>query len=137
MGTNYYLYTGRRKSGLHIGKSSYGWRFNMHFIPGVCESLDDWLNLMSQTGKHIRNEYDDPVTFGEMAKIILCRGIKFPGHPYCTGRTDFHARNHDRYTDWDPINCLCRYKVERSDHSTRCVQSLEGVTYDMTVGEYL
>ena len=27
---------------LHVGKSSCGWRFSLHYIPGLCETLRDW-----------------------------------------------------------------------------------------------
>ena len=139
MGTNYYLYTGRSKSPLHIGKSSYGWRFNLHCIPGVCDSLDDWVGLMSRAGRYILNEYDELVKFGEMVDIILRRGVRFPGHPYCPGTDCFNPARHDIYTAWDPYNRLCRYNINAFRgrlNSSGCVESLDKSTYDMWTGEY-
>ena len=95
MGTNYYLYEaddcptcGRGEPPLHIGKSSYGWRFSLH-IDDEIKSLDAWRRRWSAPSVHIKNEYGDRVSVEEMERIILNRshpsGLAFhdiDGWPY-------------------------------------------------------
>ena len=65
MGTNYYLkkdvcqHCGRGDAPLHIGKSSYGWRFLFSAVPGP-RSFDEWKEALSEG--QIVDEYGDPVT---------------------------------------------------------------------------
>ena len=136
MGTNYYLYIGRKRTNpIHIGKSSYGWRFNLHYIPNLCENIDDWMLMLSRPGRHIENEYGGIIRLNEMVEVIFRRGCRYPNHPYCTGTDHFDPSAYDIYTDWDPYNRLCRYNI-RTGNVSGCVQSLPYVTYDMTKGEY-
>ena len=87
MGTNYYLRTGNKitktcncgfehelDEELHIGKSSYGWKFVLHIIPerGINE-LEDWEELF-KTGK-IFDEYDREITVEQMMDCILHRAF--------------------------------------------------------------
>ena len=87
MGTNYYLKTGKKitktcdcgfehelDEELHIGKSSYGWKFVLHIIPerGINE-LEDWEELF-KTGK-IFDEYDNEITVEQMMDCILNRSF--------------------------------------------------------------
>lgn len=87
MGTNYYLRTGKKitktcdcgfehelDEELHIGKSSYGWKFILHIIPerGINE-LEDWEELF-KTGK-IFDEYENEITVEQMMDCILNRSF--------------------------------------------------------------
>jgi hypothetical protein len=87
MGTNYYLKTGNKitktcdcgfehelDEELHIGKSSYGWKFILHIIPerGINE-LEDWEELF-KTGK-IFDEYGNEITEEQMMDCILNRSF--------------------------------------------------------------
>lgn len=87
MGTNYYLRTGKKiiktcdcgfehelDEELHIGKSSWGWKFVLHIIPerGINE-LEDWEELF-KTGK-IFDEYNNEITVEKMMDCILNRAF--------------------------------------------------------------
>ena len=88
MGTNYYCETGRMlevecdcgfthmmPETLHIGKSSFGWRFTLHSIPekGLTE-WRRWEELLSGDGVRIFDEYGNVVGFGELRSTVLERG---------------------------------------------------------------
>lgn len=82
MGTNYFVKTGNKKKvvceygcehiideQLHIGKSSYGWKFCLHIMPEKnINELKDWINIL-KNGK-ITNEYGEEVSFDKMMDII-------------------------------------------------------------------
>ena len=103
MGTNFYLHTkpdceccGRPFPDIHLGKSSYGWRFSLHVMPedGIA-NLDDWRARWNQPGAVIRDEYGETLTPEEMESRITQRS-----HPsgrllahevdarHCIGRGD-------------------------------------------------
>lgn len=73
MGTNYYLhknecpYCGRKKEIIHLGKNSYGWRFLFHKTKEIhdYESFCEFI----KTGE-IYDEYDRPISYEEMIKIV-------------------------------------------------------------------
>lgn len=71
MGTNHYLkvnvceHCGRAEKELHVGKSSPGWRFLFHGIPGEVETRAHWLALMRTPGHALRDEYGKPMTVEE------------------------------------------------------------------------
>ena len=83
MGTNFYVKTGKMKKvicnygceheieeELHIGKNSYGWKFNLHIIPDMgINELEDWRPIL-KSGK-IYDEYDRPVSYEEMIDFII------------------------------------------------------------------
>ena len=80
VGTNYYYHKqgrcahcGRTDDGLHIGKSSAGWRFalRVHKYDGI-NSLADWEALW-KSGGIILDEYGDDVPADEMLKMITQR----------------------------------------------------------------
>ncbi len=87
MGTNYYCETGRMlevecdcgfkhmmPETLHIGKSSYGWKFTLHSIPEkglVC--WRDW-EVVLRDATRIFDEYGEDVPFGELKSTVLERG---------------------------------------------------------------
>ena len=100
MGANYYWYEkpacptcGREFDGLHIGKSSFGWKFSLHIIPEEdINELADWKEKF-RTG-HILNEYGDAVSTYKMIQIITKRKdyiapslekLKDHNHRYCRG----------------------------------------------------
>lgn len=108
MGTNYYLVQEEKppcaccrrpyvSEELHIGKSSFGWRFSLHVIPenGI-NSLQDWKDRLERAGTFIKNEYEEIISKEEMMAIILERGngkwcpegrelSEHPIGPYCVG----------------------------------------------------
>jgi hypothetical protein len=79
MGTNFYL---KKKAceccglrdeehTIHVGKSSYGWSFSFHGIPGDIESEEDWKNIMkSREDMEIVNEYDDTVSYEDFWSLV-------------------------------------------------------------------
>ena len=81
MGTNYYLVKNRPSidSGLHIGKSSAGWRFLFH-KPAIWEAdvplntyemWRDYLKKQTENGTHvIMNEYDEIVDYDCLMELI-------------------------------------------------------------------
>jgi hypothetical protein len=114
MGTNYYLRTGKKitktcdcgfehelDEELHIGKSSWGWKFALHIIPerGINE-LEDWEELF-KTGK-IFDEYGNEITEEQMMDCILNRSF-----PYCDRGPDpgcaLDVRDNLLYVLEDPI----------------------------------
>jgi hypothetical protein len=80
MGTNYYWYGPCRECGalrqLHIGKSSAGWYFTLHVIPGVINTLDDWKKRFEDDTGFIMNEYREIVSPNSMLEIITERGVE-------------------------------------------------------------
>lgn len=81
MGTNYYLVKNKPSidSGLHIGKSSLGWRFLFHRHSGwdvdvplnTFEQWRDYLKETTESGTHvIMNEYDEIVSFDEFIEMV-------------------------------------------------------------------
>lgn len=126
--TDYYMEnTGRkyhRRLRLHVGKSSYGWRFILHYIPGLCETLDDWKAIIAHAD-NIEDEYHKKETADDLLKVITERGIRF-NNAYCSGKgsppESFLMENR---ATWDAENGLVR-------HNCRIVsRSEDGVTYDM------
>lgn len=81
MGTNYYLVKNRPSidSGLHIGKSSAGWRFLFHKpsiwetdVPlNTFEAWRDYLKEQTENGSYvIMNEYDEVVDYDWLMNLI-------------------------------------------------------------------
>lgn len=81
MGTNYYLVKNRPStdSGLHIGKSSLGWRFLFHKLPiwetdkplNTFEQWRDYLKETTESGNYvIMNEYDEVVSLDDFLKMV-------------------------------------------------------------------
>jgi hypothetical protein len=80
MGTNYYLEETppcecckRPYDSIHIGKSSAGWVFSLHVIPGEIENLDQWKERWSKEGVRIFDEYGERFTPDEMLHVITNR----------------------------------------------------------------
>lgn len=85
MGTNFYLHKPSKSKCnhcghdpelkiLHIGKSSFGWRFALHVIPeeGI-NSLEDWKREWSAEGSFIKNEYEETISVEKMLDTITNR----------------------------------------------------------------
>ena len=81
MGTNYYLVKNKPStdSGLHIGKSSLGWRFLFHKPPiwetdkplNTFEQWRDYLKETTESGNYvILNEYDEIVSLDDFLKMV-------------------------------------------------------------------
>lgn len=81
MGTNYYLVKNKPSidSGLHIGKSSIGWRF-LFRKPSIWEAdkplntFEQWRDYLKETtesGTHVvMNEYDEIVSLDDFLKLV-------------------------------------------------------------------
>lgn len=98
---------------IHIGKSSYGWKFALciypdkyeekwsyeqdgieheeidiiYLLPEPIKSLDDWKKLFGDPSCSIYDEYGDEVSKEDMLKIITTKNID-----------NVKAREHDKYT---------------------------------------
>ena len=133
MGTNYYLLTdicphcGKEKERIHIGKSSAGWCFALHVIPGLnLNSLEDWRVRFSVLSNIIVDEYEHIISVEEMLHIITER--EHPTRdcfPY-KNWTCFHFHNDSEFGP----NGLVRSKI-----SSRCIGHGEG-TWDLITGEF-
>lgn len=130
MGTNYYLYEkqdceccGRPFDPLHIGKSSGGWCFTLHIIPGDrINTLDDWRELWHKPGTVIRDEYGKTVSMFEIEEIITAR--EWPARQ--TSKLWFKENSAER----GPNN-LARHKID----GVFCIGHGEG-PWDYVVGEF-
>lgn len=126
--TDHYMETAGRKYHrrlrLHVGKSSCGWRFTLHYIPGLCETLDDWKAIIAHAD-NIEDEYHEKETADDLLKVITERGIRF-NNAYCSGRgSPPESVLMENKATWDNENGLMR-------HNCRSVsRSEDGVTYDM------
>jgi len=76
MSTNYYIRLKGREKPLHIGKSSIGWAFSLHYIPGILENLDQWKDYINNKDNIVYNEYQQKVSVEELLDTITKRGYK-------------------------------------------------------------
>lgn len=75
MGTNYYTKTtkcptcGHKPEGIHLGKSSAGWRFSFQYNGGKYyksfQGMRKWLNYMK-----IENEYGEEVSYEDFFEMV-------------------------------------------------------------------
>jgi hypothetical protein len=130
MGTNYYLKMdicdkcGREDPAktLHIGKSSYGWCFSLHVIPGEIPNLSEWQRLFP-LGR-IFDEYQEEISVEKMFALITER----KGHEGKEHHDEeFHRSNH---SEPGPKGLL-RHRID----SVHCVGHGEG-TWDYIFGEF-
>lgn len=81
MSTNYYLVENRPSINgvLHIGKSSFGWRFLFHKpsiwdAPVPLNTFEQWRNYLTETTKSgsyvIMNEYNKQVSLESFLKLV-------------------------------------------------------------------
>lgn len=141
MGTNYYLYQkpacphcGHQVEPLHIGKSSAGWCFALHVIPGVANNLLAWDTLMSAPGAQIRDEYGDPVTHAQMLRVITQRArpdFDWTGGWWLTAGYATEAYFHERNSSRRGPNGLLRARID----GRHCVGHGDG-TWDYIAGEF-
>lgn len=92
MGTNYYLskdgpppcptcgHSMAKEERHHIGKSSSGWNFALHVMPGT-RTLEAWERAWALPGYRIENEYGDTLTPEQMLKVIKDRPPARLGRP--------------------------------------------------------
>jgi len=78
MGTNYYWYGPCAECGhlqkLHIGKSSKGWYFSLHVIPGIIDNIGDWKKRLDDPYSFIMDEYREVVALEKLMDVIKRRG---------------------------------------------------------------
>lgn len=145
VGTNYYLYTKpdcptckqhTDNEPKHIGKSSGGWCFSLHVIPEEkINDLGDWVELWSQPGAFILDEYGGPITKISMMDTITNRKWDrkkpFDGPPPDGYNlwNDFHNRNHSE----PGPHGLLRHRVEPDKRY--CLGQGAG-TWDLIPGEF-
>jgi hypothetical protein len=129
MGVNYYLHTppecvycGAGGEILHIGKSSFGWCFSLHVIPGRFDDLDDWASLWSIEGYTIYDENENLVSAAKMRQVITERTRPLR----VTKDFDFTAND----AELGPNNLL--RSVIDGHH---CIGHGKG-TWDLIVGEF-
>jgi len=117
MGTNYYFSArppcptcGRPHEQLHIGKSSFGWRFSLHVGRGdfdeVPTSWAGWIELFKTPGSVITDEYGRTVDVDTMVQVV-------------TKRDDYKADGR-----------------LRRHHDQLCIGHPEDGDYDLTVGVF-
>ena len=75
MGTNYYLertcpISDSVTERLHIGKSSYGWKFLFNSNNGVNKSFSDWRAILELRSNQIVDEYGKRISLYEFYTII-------------------------------------------------------------------
>ncbi len=74
MGTNYYIKTkkcptcGHKPEGLHIGKSSAGWKFLFQLYRDFYSNIETLKKFLK--GKQIENEYDEPISKKQFWKMV-------------------------------------------------------------------
>lgn len=62
------------QDGLHIGKASFGWHFNLCIYPFMrIYNLEDWKKLFNDDQYYIMDEYEEPVTPADMLRVIMDR----------------------------------------------------------------
>ena len=62
------------EEGLHIGKSSAGWHFNLCIYPFMgIYNLNDWKKLFNSENYYIKDEYGEAVSAEEMLSVITDR----------------------------------------------------------------
>ena len=108
---------------IHIGKSSYGWKFLLCIyelnnekyksfkLTNSIKSLDDWIELFNDNNNYILDEYDRKINKEEMIDIITKReGI------YSKDRLRSHKM--DDYVIITPL--YCDYDLILSDECYFC-----------------
>ena len=130
MGTNYYWHPnppckecGRAFEPHHIGKSSGGWCFALHVIPGEINSLEQWQVLWNKPTSEIKDEYGQSVPPEVMRGIVTGRSWKST-----IQRTEKEYA--DNHAEPGP-NGLIRSKIDGS----HCIGHGEG-TWDLITGEF-
>lgn len=141
MGTNFYLRPKNEISAdndIHIGKSSYGWRFALHYIPKLAESIEQWQQLYNNPNYKIIDEYDSELSPDDLDNIILCRGKQFPDakdgtFPYTPIYTLAAAKNIERQE-----NCQVDYSTFLIKHTIPSTLSAnpDGITFDLISGDF-
>lgn len=80
MGTNYYVYLNDKVNSdqepLHIGKSSGGLAFALHYIPKKAENWIQWLRILKANEHRIYDEYGRRVSFNDMINLVTKRTIR-------------------------------------------------------------
>lgn len=131
MGTNYFLYEtktcptcGRGEVPLHIGKSSAGWCFALHVLPGEdLLALESWKKRWSLPGVVIKSEYGEIIDPKEMLRVITeRRGVQ--SDPFTREWLEWNHAEQGPYG-------LARSKIGMT---TRCVG--HGETWDLIENEF-
>ena len=124
MGTNYYAKTGKKitvtcdcgfehliDEELHIGKKSCGWKFTVHIIPEQdINNLEDWKPILQKS--EIYDEYDRPITYDEMLKIIVGDYVDKGEQPYVKCNNSCLHSEYD--TMYDPNDGLMFVRMNKT-----------------------
>lgn len=83
---------------LHIGKSSYGWKFLLCAYPELdIMSLEDWEDLSKKPGNRIINEYGEDISLDELKDTILNRVTPDGGFSTRNSNTHSIIKSKDTY----------------------------------------
>lgn len=139
MGTNYYAKIdickccNRPIKELHIGKSSGGWVFTLHYDEeNNLTSWDAWKHLLTQDNVVIRDEYANFIPFEQLNDIVTKRkgaDRLYPWSIFNTTYTSFEDECEQAGGVPGPNN-LVRHAIGRF-----CVAHGEG-TWDLVKGEF-
>jgi hypothetical protein len=110
-----------------------GWTFALHIYPELgITTVYDWMQLLSQQGSRIIDEYDKPVTLVEMIEIIFARH-RDPMTDADARLMGYDSANHfyERNNAALGPSGLIRPKID----GVHCVRHGTG-TYDYHVGDF-
>jgi hypothetical protein len=108
VGTNYYL---KKKAceccglrddtqTIHVGKSSYGWSFSFHGIPGKIESEKDWKKKMEDESFELVNEYGEVVDHKWFWELVDNKRDDKNHTKYCREDDEGFSREHGYRDCW-------------------------------------
>lgn len=135
MGMNYYWHNNKKEFSslvIHIGKSSYGWHFQLHVYPELnLITLEDWKYLFDKKSSCIKNEDGTIFSKEDMIQIISKRlskrDTKEFWHPFYSSEKEFFNKNYAEYG----YNGLIRSKID----NIHCIGHGDG-TWDYIVGDF-
>ena len=137
MSVNFYIKLKGRTKPLHIGKSSWGWAFALHYIPGICENLEQWKDYINNSENVIYNEYQHRISADELLNTITKRGFKndkddeFKTVRKYISREEIYLFEKDNHSKYDYESGLWRHTDRQY-----AVANPEGETYDLIEGDF-
>jgi len=100
MGTNYYAHTNfcshcERYDEIHIGKSSFGWKFAIEIHEFYYKSLKEFEEFIQKEDVEIWNSYGDKITPEEVFKMIDAKA---------KSKSHFDAYPKEKYADCEEVD---------------------------------